>query len=78
MVEPGSTYNVEGILFQIIETHRYYDVAKRSHLLVSYRIKDGSYVSPIAHFNISLGADPKDLIKKIVIQYLRSKQTITG
>jgi hypothetical protein len=48
----------------------YVDPASHRSLLVSYRIKDGSKIFPVAHFWMKFTDDIRDWIQKIVDNYL--------
>ena len=69
MVRANETYEVEGITVRIMEVIPYTTFSGRKELLISYRIEDGRFTSPIAHFWMREGEDPRPYIERIVSQY---------
>jgi len=69
MVRTGETYKEGKIVFKIVEVIPTVNVDGSKELLIGYRIIDGGYVSPIAHFWMKENEDIRDKIREIVEFY---------
>ena len=78
MVRVGETYTHEKITVEIVEVLPYFDIVGRKHFQIAYRIKDGNYVSPVAHFWMDKNEDIRDYIKQVVEQYLSIVKPLRG
>jgi len=76
MVRPGEVYEHEGIKVQIVEVAPYYTYKKRKQLLIGYRLIDGSYTSPTAHFWMSEHEDIRRKIEEVVNFYREVKKSL--
>ncbi|RLG33798.1 hypothetical protein DRN97_04215 [Methanosarcinales archaeon] len=76
MVRAGETYELENIKVRIVEVISYMGYKRRRHLLIGYRIIDGSYQSPIAHFWMRETEDIRRKIEEIVKYYLDIKKSM--
>ena len=70
MVRAGEEHEVEGIKLQIVEVMPYRTFRGRRMLMIAYRIIDGDFISPVAHFWIPEGADVRPKIEEVVKHYL--------
>lgn len=70
MVRAGQEYEHEKVVVQIVEVLPYFDIAGRKHYQIAYKIKDGQYESPVAHFWIDQRTDIREMVRQIVEQYL--------
>jgi len=76
MVRPGSRY-VEGpVTVEIVEVIRTKDFIGRPLFIISYRLREGSYVSPVAHWFVYPHEDLRKLIRETVDFYLSVKKSI--
>lgn len=71
MVRVGQEFEEEGITVNIVEVQPYVDAAGKSSYMISYKIKDGTYTSPVAHFWMSRRQDIRQKITEVV-EYYRS------
>jgi len=76
MVKAGEVINMEGILVKIMEVIEYKTFSGKKMLLIGYRIKDGDYESPTAHFWMDYYADIKEKIKEVVDFYLAVRKVL--
>jgi len=76
MVRVGETYEHEGIKIRIVEVAPYYTYRKRRHLLIGYKIIDGNYTSPTAHFWMREGEDIRKKIEEVINFYLDIKKSM--
>ena len=70
MVRAGEEHEVEGIRVRIEEVMPYRTFRGRRMLMIAYRIIDGDFTSPVAHFWIPEEADIRPKIEEIVRNYL--------
>jgi hypothetical protein len=78
MVRAGETFTHEKIAVEIVEVMPYFDIIGRKHFQISYRIKDGNYVSPVAHFWMDKNEDIRNYIRQVVEQYLSIVKPLRG
>lgn len=71
MVREGETYESGGVTVRIVEVIPYTTFSGRRELMIAYRIEDGRFISPVAHFWMREGEDPRPYIERIVAQYKR-------
>jgi hypothetical protein len=76
MVRAGETYEFDGIIVEIVEVNPYYTFSKVRNLMISYRIKEGSFVSPVAHLWMSEVDDIRARLKEVVEYYIQVKKTL--
>jgi len=76
MVKIGDIFQEEGILVKIVEVIEYKTFTGRKMVLIGYKIKDGDYESPTAHFWMDYYADIKEKIKEIVDYYLSVRKVL--
>jgi len=76
MVRAGETYEHEGIKVKIMEVKPYYTYRKRRNLLIGYKIIDGNYTSPTAHFWMAENEDIRRKIEEVVNFYLDIKKSM--
>jgi len=72
-IRPGMVIDAEGVIFRIVDIHSMGQVAGKQTYVVAYSIQDGDYISPVGHFMISSGDNPRDKIVQIVEWYLQNK-----
>lgn len=70
MVRAGERYEEQGIIVEVVEVNPLQFFDKRKGLQVAYRIRDGDWVSPIAHWWQLEREDPRPIIERIVENYL--------
>ncbi len=76
MVRAGEVYNVDGIKVRIVEVAPYYTYRKQRCFLIGYRIVDGNYTSPIAHFWMRETEDIRKKIREVVDFYKDIKKSM--
>jgi hypothetical protein len=78
MVRAGETYTHEKITVEIVEVIPYFDIMGRKHFQIAYRIKDGNYVSPVAHLWMDRSTDIREMVRQVVQQYLDIVKPLRG
>ena len=73
MVNAGDIYERDGVVIQIVEVNQLRDPRGGRMLMVSYRLKHGNFVSPVAHFWVRRWQNPEEIINQIVDNYLRQR-----
>jgi len=73
VVRAGETYEHENIVVEVVEVTPYLDFSKRRHLMIAYRIKNGAWTSPLAHWWQGEREDPRPIVERIVENYLAIK-----
>ena len=80
MPRTGERIEHKGVIFEVVEVlpykiptpsgtfHEYY--------LIGYRIIDGNFRSPVAHFYMRRDEDFMEKVQKIIDEYLRNKEVI--
>jgi len=76
MVRQGETFEHEGIKVKIVEVAPYSTYRKQRNLLIGYKIIDGKYTSPTAHFWMRESEDIRRKIEEIVNFYLDIKKSM--
>jgi len=76
MVRVGETYEEQGIKIKIVEVAPYRTYRKKRNLLIGYKIIDGQYQSPVAHFWMAEGEDIRKKIEEIVNYYKDIKKSM--
>jgi len=76
MVRAGETYEFDGIIVEILEVTPYYTFSKVRNLMISYRIREGSFVSPVAHLWMSEVDDIRIRLKEVVDYYNSVKKSL--
>jgi len=76
MVRQGETYEHQGIKIRIVEVAPYYTYRRHRNLLIGYKIIDGTYTSPTAHFWMRETEDIRRRIEQIVNFYLDIKKSM--
>ncbi len=76
MVREGETYEHEGIKVVIMEVIPYKRFSGKKELLVAYKLIDGEYESPVAHFWMGEHEDIRKIIRDIVNYYLKIKPVL--
>jgi len=76
MVREGETYTHKNITIVILEVREYTTFAGRKELMIAYRLKDGRYTSPTAHFWMPQTKDINVEIRKIVEHYLNVRAAV--
>jgi len=80
MVRPGETHTVETevgeIKVQIVEVLPYRTPTRRRALLIGYRIVDGKFESPVAHFWMYEGENIRKKIEDVVNYYLQVRNIV--
>jgi len=70
VVRVGEEHEVEGIRVRIVEVLPYRTFRGRRMLMIAYRIIDGDFTSPVAHFWVPEGADIRPKLEELVKNYL--------
>jgi len=73
MVRAGETHEHQGIKIRIVEVATIIGYKRRKTYLIGYKIIDGDYTSPAAHFWMAENEDIRQHIEKIVSFYLEIK-----
>ena len=76
MPRAGERYEHKGIILEIVEVMPYRLLTGRRAFLIAYRIIDGSFISPVAHFYYLHGMKMKDIVVKVMENYLQVKNTL--
>jgi len=76
LVKIGDKFFEQGITVEIVEVIEYTRFSGRKMLLIGYRIKDGDYRSPVAHFWMDAFEDITEKIKEIVDYYLNIRKVL--
>ena len=76
MVRAGEILEEGGVKVRIVEVAPYYNYRKRKHYLIGYRIIDGNYTSPVAHFWMAEGEDIRKKIQEVVNFYKDIKKSM--
>ena len=73
----GHTYQFDNIKFEIVEVNRTRDYRKREILMISYRIREGNYVSPVAHLFLSPDQSLQEEVRRVIETYKKFKRVLT-
>ena len=76
MPRPGERYTHDGIVVEIVEVVEYKTFGGRRCYLIGYKIRDGNYESPVAHFWCDVNANIAEEIKKVVEFYKQVRDVI--
>jgi len=76
MVRAGETYRHRDIDLRIEEVTEYKTFSGLRELMIAYRIIDGTWKSPVAHFFLPPRTDPRPKVEKIIEEYLRIRESI--
>lgn len=76
MVRAGEEHKHAGIVVQIVEVLPFHTVSGRGELMIAYRIKDGKYTSPVAHFWMSVRDDIRPKIKQVADYYVQVRGSL--
>lgn len=76
MVRQGETYEHEGIKVRIMEVAPVTVYKGKRTYLIGYKIIDGNYTSPLAHFHMAEYEDIRKWIERIVNYYLDIKKSM--
>jgi len=77
MVRKGEIHEHQGIKVKLVEVIPYYTFKGRRHFLIAYRIIDGKYTSPVAHFWMAENEDIREKIEAVVKHYLEIRKTLS-
>jgi len=77
MVMVGEKHKHGAITIEIVEVIPYKNYAGKKEMMVGYKIKDGDYVSPVAHFWMGEGQDVSKKIREIVEYYKTIKSSLS-
>jgi len=78
VVREGETFEHKKVVLEIVEVLPYFDPSNRRSLMVAYRLKDGAFVSPVAHFWMAKSADVRRHVEEIVEHYLDILRPLRG
>ncbi|RDD52883.1 MAG: hypothetical protein BA066_07340 [Candidatus Korarchaeota archaeon NZ13-K] len=78
MIRPPKQFETRGIIVEIVEVMEYRDMVGRMNFLVAYRIIDGHYVSPVAHFSCSGARELREKIEQVADHYFALKPVLRG
>jgi len=78
MVRAGETYTHKKIVVKIMEVIPYRSYTGRRHLMIAYKIIDGDFESPVAHFWKPEGEDIRPYIERVVEYYLEVRKSLLG
>jgi len=76
MVRAGETHEHENIKVKIVEVATVTVYKRRRTYLIGYKIIDGDYTSPTAHFHMAEHEDIRRWIERIVNHYLDIKKSM--
>lgn len=76
MVRVGETFEEKGVKLRIVEVAPYYTYRKYKCYLIGYRIIDGKYTSPVAHFWMRDGEDIRKKVREVIDFYLDIKKSM--
>jgi len=76
MVRTGESYEHEGIKVRIVEVATVTLYKGRRTYLIGYKIIDGDYTSPTAHFHMAEYEDIRRWVERIVDHYLDIKRSM--
>jgi len=76
MVRVGEVYEHQGIKIKIVEVAPYYTYKRRKNLLIGYKLIDGDFTSPTAHFWMRETEDIRKKIEEVVKFYLEVKSSM--
>ena len=76
----GQKHYVKGITIEIMEVNEIKAYAGSSDrvtvYMVSYRLRDGDFISPVAHLFIPAVEDARKYFLRVVDEYLRNREWI--
>ena len=75
-VRTGQSFSHKNITIEIVEVIKTRDILNRTQYIIAYRIRDGNFVSPVAHWFLSETDDVKKWIKETIDFYLKVKNSI--
>ena len=76
MVRVGEVFEEGGIKLRVVEVAPYYTYRKRKCYLIGYRIIDGNYQSPVAHFWMREGEDIRKHVRDVINFYKDIKKSM--
>jgi len=72
----GEQYEHKDVVVKLVEVIRYLSPSKRRMLMIAYRIIDGDYRSPVAHFWMPARDDIRVHIERLIENYLSIKASL--
>jgi len=75
-VHPNQKIFYKNITFEIIEVNQVKGYKNRVTYVISYRLIDGGFTSPVAHLFVSPTDDVRKHVKQVIDHYLHNKEYI--
>lgn len=75
-VKTGDKHYYRNITFEIVEVMDTRDFNKRPMKIISYRIIDRDFVSPVAHLFLYPHDNVRNYIKQVIDTYLQARSSI--
>ena len=76
MVRAGETYKIDDVKVHIVEVLSYKKMSGRKELMIGYKIEDGDFVSPVAHFWMDEYDDIRRHLRRVVNYYKEVKNVL--
>jgi len=77
-VEKGQLFDDGQTQLLIVEANPFHDAFDRTSLMVGYKILDGRYASPVAHFWMRSGESIEQMASRILGEYRKFQKVILG
>jgi hypothetical protein len=74
----GETFEHKKITVTLVELQPFFDPSNRRSLMVSYKLKDGTFEGPTSHFWMGRNQDIRPRIEEVVEYYLSVVKPLTG
>jgi len=75
-VKAGQTFDLGGIVIEIVEVIPTQDILGKKQYIIGYRIREKDFVSPVGHWFVSEDDDIKRWIKETVEFYIRVRDML--
>jgi len=72
----GEEKKEEEVKIEIIEVHPYRRITGKKELMIAYRIIDGDWYSPVAHFWMSEHDDIRKKLREVAQHYLAIRRRL--
>jgi len=78
MPRAPQSFNIRGITVEIVEVMEHKTFTGQREYLVAYRIRDGHFISPVAHFICRSDRELRQKINEVADHYFGLKPVLRG
>lgn len=78
MPRAPQSFDVRGITVEIVEVMEHRTITGMKEFLVAYRIRDGQFISPVAHFVCKSDNELRHKINEVADHYFNLKPMLRG